>query len=698
MTNNLQPFFAPNGVAIIGASSNPKKLSHGILKNMISYGFSGKVYPVNPGCQRILGLNCYSHINEVPDPIDLAVIILPADIIAKSLEDCGKRDIKAVIIISGGFKELGQEGAEKEKELLEIAHKYKMRLIGPNCVGNINLYTGLNTTFIKGMPIKGGIGFVSQSGAVCGAVVDQTLNRGIGFSHFLSLGNEADVNETDVIEFLVDDDQTKVIALYVESIKEGKRFLTTCSAVTRIKPIVVLKAGQSEEGAKAVSSHTGSLAGSMDAYRTAFKQAGVIEAHNLQELIDIASAFDSQPLPKSPKVCLITNAGGPAALVSDSIAGFGLTLSTLTKNIRIQLKEKLNPAAQVNNLIDMLGGADENDYAFAVKSASQDKNVSMIVPILVPQALVNPRDIAKAIYSAQKDSNKTIICCFVGNASIREAEKFLQSNKIPMFSSPERIGPVLGALHTYADIKAKPKLKSETKNKLKKREAEKIQLIFRSGKEIGEKDTRELLRTYEIPIIKGCFCKNEEEVLRRSLEIGYPVAMKVVSNQILHKSDSGGIVLNLSNPSEVRDAFYLITKNILEKYPETDIQGVMIEKMADKGQEFIIGMKRDKNFGPMILFGLGGIYVELIKDTAFRIAPLNINDIDEMISETLAHKLIEGFRSGKPLDSQALKSVIHKMSQISIDFPNIIEMEINPFILYERGRGGVAVDCRMILE
>ena len=697
MTNSLDAFFFPKSVAIIGASSDPNKLSHGILKNITSYGYKGNVIPVNPNNTEILGHKCYRTIEEVDKPIDLAVIILPAQMIADVLNACGKLGIKAAIVISGGFKEVGQEGAQREQILLNIADKYGMRLIGPNCVGNINLYNGLNTTFIKGVPARGGIGFVSQSGAVCGAIVDKTMESGVGFSHLISLGNEVDVNETDIIAYLADDANTTIIAAYIESINNGSYFLETCKKITPKKPIVILKAGQSEEGAKAVSSHTGSMAGTMASYRAAFRQCGVIEAKNLQELIDIACALDFLPLPKGNQVCLITNAGGPAALVSDSIADCGLRLAALDMQTQNELKKMLNPAAQVDNPIDMLGGANEQDYSFALEVALDDPGVDTTVSILVPQALVNPLEVAKGIHSVQKEKNKPVIGCFVGESSIKEARAYLLSQRIPLIESPERIGPVIAALANYKNLKDKKSENTVPFSNLDMAKANTIINNLKKKKYVGEKETRTLLDAYGIPLVKGYFADNPEKAIQISIGMGFPVVLKIVSEQVLHKSDVGGIFINLRTEDDVRKGYDEIRDNLNKYSPSAKLLGVMVEKMAAANQEFIIGMKRDATFGPLILFGLGGIYVELIKDTSCRIAPLSLTDVKEMIEETMASRLISGYRGNPPLDYDAVVDVIFRINQIAINHPNIAELEINPFILYQQGEGGLAIDCRMIM-
>jgi acetyltransferase len=698
MVNSLSPFFSPSGVAIIGASSKPNKLSYGIVKNLTLYGYQGGIYPVNPGSQEILGKKCYPDIQHVPDPVDLAVIVLPAGQIAQTLEDCATRGIKAVTVISGGFKELGKEGELLEHQILEIVQAHGMRMVGPNCVGTMSLHTGLNTTFIHGVPDTGGIGFLSQSGAVLGGVVDYVKDKGVGFSHFLSLGNEADVSETDIIDYLGEDTQTKVITAYVEQIRDGQRFIRTAQRVTRHKPIVLLKAGRTSAGARAVSSHTGSLAGSHAAYQAAFVQSGVVEVQSVNDLFDVSQAFALQPLPKGDRVVILTNAGGPAALASDSLSNNGLRMADLNQKTMDELRKILNPSAQVSNPVDMLGGAEPQEYEAAMRLVAADPNVDIIVPILVPQSLVNPISVAEKISDVAAISRKTVISCFMGDSLVAEPRRVLHRNRVPMVVYPESIGSVLGAMRVYAKWLDSPQEETVVFSDMDQLLVKDIFSASVGNQNLGEVLTRPLLSAYGIQVISGDHAKTNDEAVALAAKIGFPVAMKIVSPDILHKSEYGGIRLNLHNRADVAQAYEQLLKEVIERKPDARLEGVLIEAMAPIGQEVIIGMRRDPGFGAIMMFGMGGIFVELFKDVSFRVAPLTRNNAVEMIEATRAGQLLAGFRGQVEADMEAVVDTILRLSQLAVDFPEISEIEINPLLVLPKGQGAIALDGRVIFN
>ncbi len=697
MTSDLAPFFSPQGVAIIGASQDPQKLSHGILKNMTLYGYTGGIYPVNPKADQILGLPAYPDIAVVPDPLDLAVVVLPAPMTPGILRACGERGIKAVIIISGGFKEVGGKGVELEEECRQIAKSYQMRLIGPNCVGTMDLSTGLNTTFIEGTPAKGAIGFVSQSGAVCGGVVDLIADKGIGFSHFASLGNELDVSETDMIAFFGEHPQVRVIAAYVEAIENGERFMQVVSQVSKKKPVVLLKAGRTDAGAKAVSSHTGSLAGAYTAYRAAFKQSGVIEVEDIVSLFDVAWSLSCQPLPQGNRVAIFTNAGGPAALASDSLAANGFTLAEIPQQKQAQLAEKLNPSAQVSNPVDMLGGAEAHEFDHCFQVLRDEPGVDVFLPMLVPQSLVDPADIARSIVRNAQQTEKTVLACMVGEQSLAEARSVLHTNGVPMSVYPDVPGKVLGAMQGYRAWLTQSGSPSMAFSDID-RTAAAERLHQAQQLTLGEAETRPLMADYGLSLVPGGFAADADQAVKIAGGVGYPVVLKIVSPDILHKSDLGGIALNLATEAELRTAVERMRERIAKAMPDAVIKGFLVQKMAPDGLEVIVGMQRDPAFGPLMMFGLGGVYVELFKDVGFGVAPMTRSQVEAMISATKAGQLLAGYRGGLAYDVDAVIDAIGRLSQMALDHPTIAEAEINPLLVLPKGSGALALDARMILS
>ncbi len=698
MTNELVPFFSPQGVALIGASSNPDKISYCVLRNLTQYGYQGHVYPVNPHYQEIAGLPCYPDMANVPDPVDLAVVVLPAKLTPPVLQACGKRGVKAAIVISGGFKEVGPEGAIIEEECVAIARRYGMRLIGPNCLGTMDLHTGLNTTFLETVPEQGSIGFLSQSGGVCGGVIDYITGKHIGFSRFISLGNEADITETDIIEYLGQDPNTRVIAVYIEAITNGPRFMAVARQVSRQKPIVLLKAGRTEAGGKAVSSHTGALAGSNVAYEAAFHQCGVIEACSISELFDISLVLAYQPLPSGNRVFVLTNSGGPAALAADSLSIQGMRLTELAPRTKATLQHGLDPVIQIANPTDMLGGAGPGEYEFALPVVLSDPAVDAVLVILVPHLLLNPTEAASKICQVAKQVTKPIVTCFVGDHSIGQARQILHEHHLPMYAFPETASRALSAMYHYVEWRnhdAEDQLpKLDVNERAVQQMLENVNLL----PTLGEAGARPMLEAYRIPVIAGRLARSPAEAVEIANELGYPVVLKIVSPHILHKSEAGGIRLNLGDPVAVTAAYRQLMQKAAATNPGVYLEGVLVEAMAPQGYEVIVGMRRDPQFGPLIMFGLGGIYVELLTDVSFRVAPLNRAEALAMIHETKAGRLLSGIRGHETADINAVVDCILRLSQLALDFPQIEEVEVNPLLVLAQGQGAVALDGRIILS
>ena len=707
--SQLTPFFNPSGVAVIGASADPRKLSHGVLRNCFSHGFAGAVYPVNPRAREILGLPCYPDIAAVPDPVELAVLMVPAAACPGVLDACGRRGLKAAIVISGGFREVGAEGLALEQQLLAIAGQYGMRLIGPNCVGTLDAHTGLNTTFIRTMPTPGPIAFVSQSGAICGGILEWTAGKGIGFSRFATLGNAADVAETDLLADLAEDPNTRVIVAYIEAIRDGRRFIDVARQITPHKPILVIKAGRTVAGTRAVSSHTGSLAGEMAAYDAAFHQAGVLRVETVEELFDHALALAYGPLPRGKRVAVVTNAGGPASLAADAIEQVGLTMPPTPESTRAALAQFTHPEAQLSNPVDMLGGAEPAQYEQAVAALLASDAFDAVLPILVPQALVDPVAVAEAIARAAGSrygedaystsgghAGKPVVACFMGDEVVRQPMAVLHDQQIASYIFPEQAARALGVLWRYAEVRGR--LVDWETGKLVARSDHRSPITLPPGPaQLGEAEARPILAAYGIAQPRAELARSAEEAGRLAAEIGFPVALKIVSPDVFHKSEVGGIALKLSDAEAVRSAFDSMLARVAVRQPGARIEGALVTQMAPPGHELIVGMRRDPQFGPLLMFGLGGIYVELLKDVAFRVAPFSRSEALAMIAETHAGKLLAGLRGQPPADIEAVAEVIERVARLALDHPQVQEIDVNPLLVYPAGQGALAVDVRMVV-
>jgi acetate---CoA ligase (ADP-forming) len=716
--SSLAPFFNPDGVAIIGASRDPAKLSYGVIRNLLDpeHRYPGPVYPVNPKASEILGLPCYPDIASVPDPVELAVLIIPAGAVADAIEQCGRRGIKAAVVISGGFREVGPEGAAREAGMLAVARRYGMRVIGPNGIGVIDTYTPLNTTFVKGMPGQGHIAFLSQSGALCGGVIDWTVSSGIGFSRLLSVGNEADVNETDVLRFLADDERTRVISLYLEDVKGGPAFVAALAAAAAVKPVVVLKAGRTGGGQAATASHTGALASSHAAFRAACQQTGAVEVEKVQALFDASLAFAYQPLPGGNRVAIVTNAGGPAALAADALEPAGLRLARTSEATQSILRGIVHPDAQVSGPVDLLGGADEQGYRAVLDAVLADPACDAVLAVLVPQALVNPLAVVEAwgaAIRAQGDNPKPLLACLMGEASLGPAFAAAHRLAIPAHTFPEDAVASLAALWSRSAHLQRARdsqlptfnLQPETFNQEKvaaakaRRAVQQSVLIARGAGRLNldSHTCRPLIEAYGIPFPRQGLAIDPEDAAEFSAEIGYPVALKLISPDILHKSDIGGVILDVQDDAGVRQAFVTILERAKAAHPDAHIRGVQVQKMVTGGREVILGLKADPTFGPLIMFGLGGVFVEALADVSFRLAPLTRDDAEQMIGEVRAARLLDGLRGTAPADRPALADAIVRLGRFAADHPEVVELDINPLLVMPAGQGVLAVDARMIL-
>ncbi|MGD8552436.1 MAG: acetate--CoA ligase family protein [Anaerolineales bacterium] len=699
---SLEAFFKPKSVAVIGASTSPEKLGHAVLDNLVNGGYfeDGRhVYPINPGADSILGLKAYASVTDVEDPIDLAVIVIPYPYVPDALRTCGEKEIPAVIVISAGFREAGMDGLERERELIEIAQEYGMRLIGPNCLGVIDTFTPMNASFSADIPPRGPMGFMSQSGALGTAILDWAQAGRLGLSKFVSLGNKADVDEIDLLRVWKSDETLKVLLCYIEGLTDGQEFIRVARDVSKQKPIVALKSGVTQAGSRAVSSHTGSLAGSEQAYQAAFHQSGVIRAQSLQDLFDYAIAFGYLPPLQGDKIAIVTNAGGPGILATDAIERSGLQLARFDPKIIRALEEFLPDAASAANPVDVLGDARADRYRFALEEVVKDPNVDGVLVILTPQAMTEIVETAEVIADIAGDVAVPVLACFMGEARVEVGTKVLEKHNVPNFSFPERAAMVFQGMSHYRQNKEKPLPEYKSFDVDKQTVAQIIDEVLSEGRvSIGDAEARSILTAYGLDIPASKLAETADEAVEYANEMGYPVVLKIASPDILHKTDVGGVKVDLENATDVRDAFDLITYRAQRYLPEARIWGCLVQKMVPEGLEVLIGMNRDPQFGPLVTFGLGGIYVETLKDVSFRVAPFSETEAREMLQEIRASALLEGVRGNPPVDHEVLVDAILRIAQLVQDFPMIAELDINPFIVYEEGQGGIAIDMRLILE
>ncbi|MDD5731583.1 MAG: acetate--CoA ligase family protein [Patescibacteria group bacterium] len=702
--------FSPKSIAIIGASPHKKKLGFQVLKNVIDGGYKGKIYPINidPSIRHIQSHKSYSSVLKVPGKIDMAVFVIPAKFVPQALQECGKKKIKLAVIISAGFKEVGGEGVELEKQILKIAKKSGIRILGPNCLGFINTKIKLNASFAPSMPSDGNVAVVSQSGAICTAILDWASKNHIGFSKFFSLGNKSDITELDLLPYLASDKQTSVITSYLENVagnNGGDDFRGVAEKTTLKKPVVILKAGISEKGAAAISSHTGSLAGSNQAISSLFKQSGVIRANSLEDLFDYAEAFSLLKAPTGNRVAIITNAGGPGVMTTDAIEGTKLELATLTNETQEKLKKVLPPAANIHNPIDLVGDADDLRYKNALNIIETDKNVDSILVLLTPQTSTKIEATAELVLKKIKKSSKTIIPIFMGGKRANHGIDIFEKNHSAVFEYPERAVKALEKISFCQSCemgirKIYPpkilKIKKSRKNKVNK-------IIVGARRAVPENQPTliagstadEILKQYDIPILKSSLAKARSEAIKKSKKIGFPVVFKIDSPDIIHKSDVGGVIVGIKNEKEAGVAFSKIMSNIKRNAPRAKINGIMIYEMVSLGIEFFIGAKRDPTYGPLVGFGLGGVFVEILKDVSFRLAPLSYFDIDKMIGELKSAKIISGARGKGSLDKKGIVDALIKVSNLMINHPQISELDINPLAVFENRV--VAVDNRLII-
>ncbi len=700
----LDAIFSPGSVAVVGASSTPGKVGHDIFANVLRGEYKGTLYPVNPKARSILSVRCYPSITDIPDPIDLAMLILPPKAALKSIEECIEKGVKGIVIVSAGFKEVGGEGAAIEEQIAEKCREAGIPLVGPNCLGVINPSGNvrLNASFSTRMPHKGNISFISQSGALCTAVLDFAADRGFGFSKFVSIGNKADVEELDLLQYYHKDPETDVIMVYMEELRLRENFIEEVKNITsgeRPTPVLVIKSGKTAAGARAAASHTGSLAGTEAVYNAIFHQAGIIRVDKVDDLFDFAEAFSARRMPTGNRVAIITNAGGPGIIATDMTEVSGLSLAQFSSATDAALRQHLPPTANFNNPVDVIGDASSDRYENALEAVIKDNGVDGVLMILTPQSMTDAIGTAEAIVNTYKKTKKPIICSFMGVVDVSAGVRYLQDNHVPVYRFPENAARAMGTLYEATRWLKRRILPQYDFNYNTGKARKIVRDCLSEGKTIlGEYDGAPLLECYGFKPCAMKLAQTASEAGSIADELGYPVVLKVFSQQILHKSDAGGVKVNLKTREEVKEAFTQILENAFTHVPEAEIDGILVQKMAPAGEEVILGVNRYPGFGHLLMFGFGGIYVELFKNVVFRLAPIGRNTARRMIRSIKGYELLTGFRGKPRTDIQEIERLLVGLSRLVEDNPEIKELDINPLFVHEEGNGATVADIILTLE
>jgi len=694
----LEALLTPGSIAVIGASRTPGKVGHDILANLVAGGFTGRIVPVNPAAATILDLPCFPSLEAAGGAIDLGVIAVPAPAVLPAVQDCIRAGTKAIVIITAGFRETGREGAALEAQIAQLCAAQRVRLLGPNCLGLINTGHRMNASFAGRMPRPGGISVFSQSGALCTAILDHAAARGFGIAKMVSIGNKADLSEVDLLAALADDPDTLVIVGYLENIATGDAFMEAAEEASSKKPVVLMKAGTTLAGQRAASSHTGVLAGTEIAFGAAFHRSGVIRADVFEQLLDFATALSMQPLPRGDRLLIITNAGGPGTMAADAAEKAGLQVAALGSNTAAALRARLPRAASTGNPVDVLGDADPERYVAALEAAQGDPGVDAVIVLLTPQAMTRAAETARAIAACRR-GDKPVLAAFMGGRDVLPAREELVAAGLPEYPSPERAVAALHAMQEYAAWRRRP-ARIVTRFRVNRRRVERIiSRRLKTGRlQLGEVKAKSILAAYGFHIPEGALATTADEAVEIAEHIGYPVVMKVVSPDIVHKSDIGGVRVGITARREVKDAFDLMSLRIREHAPEAHLEGFYVERMVPRGLEVILGMTRDPQFGPMLMFGLGGIFVEVMKDVSFHLAPITAEDALQMLSSTRSYALLQGARGQRGVDVAAIAAGLQRVSQLATDFPEIAELDINPLMVGEAGTEPIAADARIALR
>ncbi|MFC2172927.1 acetate--CoA ligase family protein [Acidobacteriota bacterium] len=688
----------PRSVAVIGASRHKGSIGWALVNNMINCEYKGIIFPVNSNARVIQSMKCYPDVTQIPDEVDLAVIVVPREHVLKVIRDCGRKGVKGIVVITAGFKEIGGDGIALENELKKRIDKYNMRMVGPNCMGVLNTESdvSLNATFGSSFPPTGNVGFMSQSGALGEVILSMACEVNLGISMFVSMGNKTDISGNDLLEYWEKDPSVKVILMYLESFGNPRRFTTVARRITPKKPIIIIKAGKTPAGARAVSSHTGAVVGGETAVESFLEQCGVIRVPTMDEMFAIASAFSTQPLPKGNRIAIVTNAGGPGILATDACVSLGLNLSDFSPKTIKRLKKLLPVEASVQNPIDMIASASAQNYDAILRLVADDPGVDGIIAIFVSPIMIDAHEIARSIVRASKGIKKPLLTCFMGKENSEEGVKELRRNKLPVYIFPEEAARAMAAMCKYREIREKPRGKqanykvntAKARSIIKKVQREK-------RRDLSLLECQALLECYGIPFAPSKIVATPAEAIAQSLQYGYPVVLKAISERLSHKSDVGGVRLDLRNGDEVGLAFMEMKETLGVTVKDMKI---MAQKMMTSGKEVIIGMSNDPKFGPLIMFGLGGIYVEIMKDVAFKIHPITKTDAQEMIESIKGFPLLRGARGEKPVNIDLIAEMLLRVSQLAGDIHEIDEMDLNPLMVTEERSECCVVDVRIRIK
>jgi acetyl coenzyme A synthetase (ADP forming)-like protein len=695
---SLDAVFRPRSIAVVGASRRRHQIGHEIVRNLVEGGFQGPVYPVNPTASVVHSTHCYPKVTAIPGPVDLAVIVVPGPHVLKAARDCARKGVGAIVVISAGFSEVGGEGEQRQRELVKLCRKHGIRIIGPNCMGVLNTdpEVSMNSTFAATTPTPGGAAFLSQSGALGEAILSDARSLGVGMSQFASVGNRADVGPPDLLEYWDRDPRTTQILMYLESLGEPERFMEIARRVSRRKPIMVVKSGRTAAGAKAAISHTGSLAGSEAAIDSLFNQCGVLRVDNMKDLFTHARVAQTGRMPRGKRVGIVTNAGGPAILATDACEAAGLEVVELEAATVRKLMKVLPPEASSHNPVDLIASADGERYDRALEAVVADANVDMVIAIFVSPVMIDASAVARSFARHAASTDKPFVGCLLGKSQGEEASAILAEAGVPNFRFPEDTARALGGLWRLAELRERPSEPPPRFRVQKKRGRDAVERALSAGREMLKgTELYELLNAYGIPLVPSRIVKRPSEAIEAAAKIGWPVVLKIEAPGVVHKSDRGGVILDLRNADELMSGW----KELEKRFPEASGEmRVLVQAMRRDGVETFFGTTTDPQYGRLIAFGLGGIHVEVLKDVVFRLHPLSPADAREMVEGIRGKAMLHGARGKPPVDEEQLVEVLMRLNRMLTDLPEIRELDLNPYLAGYRGKNSCVLDARVRLR